>query len=52
MNVVSIMIVVNWGCFLIVRLMCTKIIPGNETTKYSDKEKLNIFFFAIYITNT
>ena len=32
--------------------MCTKIMPGNETTKYSDKEKLNIFFFAIYITNT
>lgn len=52
MNVMSIMIVVNWGCFLIVRLMCTKIIFRNETTKYSDKEKLNIFFLAIYITNT
>lgn len=52
MNVVSIMIIVNWGCFLIVRLMCTKIMPGNETTKYSDKEILNIFFLPIYITNT
>ncbi len=46
------MIIVNGGCFLIVRLMCTKIMLGNETTKYSDKEKLNIFFLPIYITNT
>ena len=46
------MIVVNGGCFLIVRFMCTKIMPGNETTKYSDKEILNIFFLPIYITNT
>ena len=46
------MIVVNGGCFLIVRLMCTQIMPGNETTKYSDKEILNIFFLPIYITNT
>lgn len=48
---VLIMIVVNDGCFLIVRLMCAKIMPRNETTKYSDKEKLNIFFLPIYITN-
>ncbi|KXT46578.1 hypothetical protein HMPREF2531_03101 [Bacteroides intestinalis] len=51
MDMVLIMIVVNDGCFLIVRLMCAKIMPGNETTKYSDKEKLNIFFLPIYITN-
>lgn len=36
---VLIMIVVNDGCFLIVRLMCAKIMLRNETTKYSDKEK-------------
>lgn len=36
---VLIMIVVNDGCFLIVRLMFAKIMPRNETTKYSDKEK-------------
>ena len=51
MDMVLIMIVVNDGCFLIVRLMCAKIMPRNETTKYSDKEKLNIFFLPIYITN-
>lgn len=36
---VLIMIVVNSGCLLIVRLMCAKIMPRNETIKYSDKEK-------------
>lgn len=39
MDKVLIMIVVNSGCLLIVRLMCAKIMPRNETTKYSDKEK-------------
>lgn len=28
---------VKLGCFLIVRLMCAKIVQRNETTKYSDK---------------
>ena len=34
---VSIMIVLNRECFLIVRLMFAKIVQRNEITKYSDK---------------
>ena len=34
---VSRKIVMDGGCFLIVRLICAKIMPWNETTKYSDR---------------